>query len=932
MNGDGFADIIIGTPDGDGSGNTTPGAGEVWVIYGQSSLPTAIDLNWPPSGVNTTVFYGEDDGLSRIAIGDVNDDGYDDIIMTAIFGDGPGNSRTNSGDVWVYYGRPSMPLGAVQLSQSPQTPNTTIIFGERSDIRLGINLSSGDVNGDGIEDILIGTPFGKGPDGTQTDLGEVWVIYGSTSGLPVQIDLASPPANATVIYGRAAGEQFASALASGDVNGDGIDDIVSASPLSNVGATDAGAYWLIYGGSTLPGQTIMLQNPPANTTVIYGADAGDQIGSVIDNSYLLPDFNGDGYGDLPILIPYGDGPSNTRPGSGEAWLIFGNQQRLQRTYRLNTPPSDANLFYGNSGSYLGYAFGVGDFNGDGISDVAFGAPNDDPFGRTNAGSVSVSYGRPHHTYVVKSDTYSFIDATGGTDIGLNCNDCCKKVSIGFDFEYFGEKYQDVYICDDGYISFSLVLAPSPLRFCPPSRHEPHNIIAAFQDNLNPSAGGAVYTLLEGTAPNRRFTIEWFNVPVYPNTGNATFEITLFETSNQILVQYQDTTFGNSSDNGAQAMAGLENRVGLVGKAYSCNAPNLTPSTAWRAIPIGMYRLFADTMENGINGWTVTGSTFWHQESTSCSPNSRSPATSWYYGSASTCTYEWAGGAHSGSLISPQISADYYGRLTLWERYNVYFGDSATKYVSTDGGTSWTSIQTYSNKIFSNGWESNTYDLDRFSGNPLTLKFEFVADGASDTTLGWMIDNVEIEGCDVFGTTPIIQALAYARPTPVCETNSYLLDGTGTFANGCSSPLSYQWYENGNPIKGATTLQYTIPSGHPVGLFTYTLEATCSTPSATDMSDPITVEVVKMPGEVPPSTFRLAKTGGGTQIHFTWTNILGADYYHIYQDTSANGSFTTITTTASSGTVGATVAMPSDPILFYLVAGANDTCGVGPKKQ
>ena len=194
----------------------------------------------------------------------------------------------------------------------------------------------------------------------------------------------------------------------------------------------------------------------------------------------------------------------------------------------------------------------------------------------------------------------------------------------------------------------------------------------------------------------------------------------------------------------------------------------------------------------------------------------------------------------------------------------------------------------------------------------------------------MVDDVEVWGCDVYGTTPIIKALAYARPTPVCETTSYLLDGTGTFAHGCQAPLTYQWYEDGSPIAGATSLQYPVPASHAPGTFSYTLEATCSAPTQADMSDPVSVQVVQMPAAVPGDSFRLSKTTAN-DIFMTWGNVGGATLYTIYRGLDPTSTFTTVVTTGPDGGTGVLVPLPTEPAGYYLVAGRNDTCGEGPKR-
>lgn len=351
---------------------------------------------------------------------------------------------------------------------------------------------------------------------------------------------------------------------------------------------------------------------------------------------------------------------------------------------------------------------------------------------------------------------------------------------------------------------------------------------------------------------------------------------------------------------------------------------LTNSTAWRAIPIVQYPLYNDNMEQGTNGWVTSGTPaiLWHQETASCEPNFRSPSTAWYYGSASTCDY---GTSNSGLLTSPQISADYYSNLYYWFRKEYeQCCDHGILQISENGGSMVDEEEVFNNE---DAWRHHTADISSHSGKNIKLGF-YSSANASTSYTGWMIDDVEVWGCNVHGTNPI-QALAYAKPTPVCETSSYLLDGTGTYAIGCSN-LLYQWYENGLPISGATSLTYTVPANHAPGTFACTLVATCSeNPSQTDTSNPADVQVVPMPPEVPNSLL-LNKINAGTQIHFVWSNVTGGDSYIAYSDTVPSGTFVTQVGSSISGTIGLDVSMPPQNSVFYLVAAQNAVCGPGPK--
>ena len=143
---------------------------------------------------------------------------------------------------------------ATVIDLATVSPLSTIFGADTGDHRSDLPpLVSGDFNADGIDDILVGARFGDGPGNERKDAGEVYVIFGSPD-LPSSIDVAAGE-QAMTVWGAIPGDNFGFSAAAGDLNGDGIDDMIigalTGSPLEDPGA-GVGAVYLIFGRPELP--------------------------------------------------------------------------------------------------------------------------------------------------------------------------------------------------------------------------------------------------------------------------------------------------------------------------------------------------------------------------------------------------------------------------------------------------------------------------------------------------------------------------------------------------------------------------------------------------------------------------------------------------------------------------------------------------------
>jgi len=337
VNGDGFDDILIGAP-GDGA------AGHTYLILGKASGWTKNTSLSKADASFIGDIGGESSGTAVAGAGDVNGDGFDDILIGAYRYSG---SHENQGQTYLIFGKASGWAKNISLSKADATFIGTSDFYTTGSSVAGI----GDVNGDGYDDILIGT----------YDANYTYLIFGKASGWAKDTSLFH--ADASFVSPRIGSNAGFSIAGVGDVNGDGYDDILIGAYYESIGFPMTGTTYLILGKTSGWSLNTSLANADAS---FIGEHPDDYSGySVIG----AKDVNGDGYDDFLVGAPGADNINNI----GKTYLLLGKASGWSMNTSLSK--ADGSFMGEHAGDFSGSSIaGAGDVNGDGYDDILIGAP------------------------------------------------------------------------------------------------------------------------------------------------------------------------------------------------------------------------------------------------------------------------------------------------------------------------------------------------------------------------------------------------------------------------------------------------------------------------------------------------------------------------------------------------------------------------------
>jgi hypothetical protein len=388
VDGDGLADVVVGA-----AGAGIPGlddAGRTYVVLGKSDTDP-VPLGDVGQDVGGFVVAGEAagdySGKATSLAGDVDGDGLSDVIVGAPEADADG--LENCGRAYVLFAKAVQ--GEVSLADVSQGIGGFAIDGAAPGDLAGSSVSwAGDVDGDDRDDVIVAAPRA---DASGQYSGRTYVVPGKADTTPVSLADLGPGTGGFVINGEVEGDYSGGSVSgAGDVNGDGLFDVIVGAPDADPNALPAaGRAYVVFGKTDAQPVSLADVSQGIGGFVLEGEAEWDHAGSSVSSA---GDLDQDGLSDLVVGAPWAD--PGGRESAGRTYVVFGKAD--------GAPVALTDVALGIGGFVLSGAgeadysgssvAGAGDVNGDGRADLIVSAPSASPQGRTGSGRTYVVFGDP----------------------------------------------------------------------------------------------------------------------------------------------------------------------------------------------------------------------------------------------------------------------------------------------------------------------------------------------------------------------------------------------------------------------------------------------------------------------------------------------------------------------------------------------------------